>query len=104
MPAVAAEDVLTKAQRAATAAPVAEVVEALTRVEQILLAALMVVVQVSQAGLLAQAEQIRVAVAVEVMEPAHTADMLAEQAVLVLSLFVIRIHTPQHLQPLVHQT
>lgn len=82
---------LTKAQKAATAATVAVVVAAPIQVEQILRAVPMVAAPGYRAGLLAQAAQILVAVAVAVMAVIVSFTTLAEQVVRVSWLFVILI-------------
>ena len=81
---------LTKAQKAATAATVVEVVAAPIQVEQILPAALMVAAVDYPVETQVQADQILVAVAVAVMAVIVTFTTLAEQVVQVSWLFVIQ--------------
>ena len=81
---------LTKAQKAATAATVVEVVAAHTQVEQILPAALMAAAVDYPVETQVQEDQILVAVAVAVMAVIITFITLAEQVVQVSWLFVIQ--------------
>jgi hypothetical protein len=91
MPVAVAVDVLTKAQKVAMAATAVVVAEALTRVEQILPAALTVEAPVYQAVLLELVVQILAVVVVAAMAAVVMLVMPAEQAVQVLWLFVIQI-------------
>ena len=95
----AVADVITKAQKAATAETVVVVAEALTQVEQILPEALTAVAPEYQVVLPVQVEQIQAAVAVAVVGPPALYTVQVEQAVQVSWLFVTLIPIQQQQRP-----